>query len=166
MQMGVQEYLLKPVEESKLLEALGRSIARLREKTRIGRIAKAAKKGAGAVLSFFSEYTGNPADTSDYVGKAVELIRKKYIQGVTIEEAASALGISSGYLSRLFRKLTGYTFTGYLMYQRVSVAARLLKESEYRIYEVADLVGYEDARYFSQIFRRVTGFTPKEFKGS
>ena len=86
------------------------------------------------------------------------------MQGLAIEDAAAQLGISAGHLSRLFRKVTGYTFTDYLMNERIAQAARLLKETDKKVYEVADLVGYEDGKYSSQIFKRITGFTPLEFK--
>jgi two-component system, response regulator YesN len=166
MQMGVREYLLKPVEEKMLAESLQSCINRIRERERINSITRAVGKGSGLTAAFFSEYSGNISDTFDYVTRTVAIIRRKYIQGVTIEDAACELGISAGYLSRLFKKLTGYTFTDYLMYERISAAARLLKETSKKVYEIADLVGYEDTRYFSQIFKRVTGFTPLEFKNS
>jgi len=76
----------------------------------------------------------------------------------------AALGISAGHLSRIFRQETGYTFVDYLMYVRVKRAAELLRDPSVKIYEVADLVGYSDVRYFGQVFRKVTGLTPREFR--
>ncbi len=160
MQMGVQEYLLKPVDEDELKAALLRAKKRAAEKRRF-----AGHENSGtARQAFFTEYELRGGQGSKYVSRAVKLIQDKYIQGVTIEEAADILGISAGHLSRIFRQETGYTFVDYLTYTRVKKAAALLQYTDSKIYEVADLVGYSDARYFSQIFRRVTGLTPKEFK--
>ena len=101
-----------------------------------------------------------------YVSQAIELITARYIGGITIEEAAEKLNISASYLSRLFKQETGYTFVDYLTYYRIKRAVELLKDPSVKVYEVADLVGYSDARYFSQIFRKLTGVTPKEFRDS
>jgi two-component system response regulator YesN len=115
---------------------------------------------------FFKEYDASQdrGPYADHVEGAVRIIHDRYISGVTIEEAAAALGISSGHLSRIFRQETGYTFLDYLMYVRVKRAAELLRDPTVKVYEVADLVGYADARYFGQVFRKITGLTPREFR--
>jgi two-component system response regulator YesN len=156
LRLGVGEYLLKPVDDADLRAAL------LRARDRIFARSERAK----AEKSLFREYSpGEDGAARDgYVGLAIRILKERYIQGVTIEEAASELGISAGHLSRTFRQETGYTFVDYLMYVRVKRAAELLRNPTVKIYEVADLVGYADARYFGQVFRKVTGMTPKEFR--
>ena len=166
MQLGVQEYLLKPVENQALEEALIKAkeaVYAKNQQTKLNKIVDAQNQQA---LAFFRTYGSNlqGKKTVDYVKKAVEIIQERYIQGITIEETAEILKISTGYLSRLFRQETGYTFMDYLMYTRVTEAAKLLTKADSKIYEVADMVGYTDARYFSQVFKRVTGLTPREFK--
>ncbi len=166
MQLGVQEYLLKPVETEALYEALTKAKEAVYAKNQQNKLNKIVDSDNEQALAFFRTYGTNQQGkkTVDYVQKAVEIIQDRYIQGITIEETADNLRISAGYLSRLFRQETGYTFVDYLMYTRVTEAAKLLKKSDSKIYEVADMVGYTDPRYFSQIFKRVTGLTPREFK--
>ena len=163
MQLGVHEYVLKPVQDEELKQSLERCKKRIDEKRFVRNVRSAADKG-GRTIQIFREYKSNGDDINGYISKAVELIRKNYVQGITMEDVASKLGISSGHFSRLFRKATGYTFTDYLMYERIVQAVKLLKETDKKVYEIADLVGYEDGKYFSQIFKRITGFTPLEFK--
>lgn len=156
MRLGVSEYLLKPVAEEDLRAALVRSrdrVAERSERTKTERM-------------FFKEYepSGERGPYADHVEGAVRIIHDRYISGVSIEDAASALGISSGHLSRIFRQETGYTFLDYLMLVRVKRAAELLRDPNVKVYEVADLVGYSDARYFGQVFRKITGLTPREFR--
>ena len=156
MRFGISEYLLKPVDDEAMKAALTRAKSRI------------AARSARALVekSLFIEY--EPKSDADqrpgYVDAAVRLMKDRYIQGVSIDEAAEALGISSSYLSRLFKQETGYTFVDYLMHIRVKRAAELLRDPTVRVYEVADLVGYADARYFGQIFKKITGMTPREFK--
>lgn len=169
MRNGVMEYLVKPVDDDELAAAIVRAKKRVeltRNKTLISK--NGSKIESESLLMLFREYElgQNNGATEKYVQKAIDLIKNRYISGITIEEASSVLGISAGHLSRIFKSETGYTFVDYLMYFRVKKAAELLKEGKVKVYEVADLVGYSDARYFSQIFRRITGLTPSEFRES
>lgn len=156
MRIGISEYLLKPVEEADLRAAL----VRVRDRV----IAHSERNRTERM--FFSEYesTGDRNPYAHHVEGAVRLIHERFISGLSVEEAATALGISAGHLSRIFRQETGYTFVDYLMYVRVKRAAELLRDPSVKIYEVADLVGYSDVRYFGQVFRKVTGLTPREFR--
>ncbi len=156
MRLGVDEYLLKPVEEDVLRGALSRAIANIEKQSLRYNTEK----------HFFSEYSYSDHNEQQisYVDMAVELIKHRFIQGITIEEASSEMKISAGYLSRLFKQETGYTFVDYLMHIRVKRAIELLRNQTVKVYEVADLVGYSDARYFTQVFKKVTGTTPREFK--
>jgi two-component system response regulator YesN len=156
MRLGVSEYLLKPVADEDLRAALIRARDRIMDNS----------ERAKTERMFFKEYDASQdrGPYADHVEGAVRIIHDRYISGVTIEEAAAALGISSGHLSRIFRQETGYTFLDYLMYVRVKRAAELLRDPTVKVYEVADLVGYADARYFGQVFRKITGLTPREFR--
>lgn len=156
IRLGVSEYLLKPVGDEDLRAALLRAKERISSRSERSRTEKA----------LFSEYAvpAGRAPGDSYVESTVRILKDRYIQGVTVEEAAAEIGLSAGHLSRLFKQETGYTFVDYLMHVRVKRAAELLRDPTVRIYEVADLVGYSDARYFAQVFRKITGLTPKEFR--
>ena len=156
MHFGVDEYLLKPVEDDVLKAALMRK----KEKIRVNSAQNRTEK------MFFSEYERRNLDDecSGYVDAAIKLIADRYIQGISIEEVASELGLSSGHLSRIFKRETGCTFVDYLMHIRIKRAIELLKDPTVKVYEVADLVGYMDARYFAQVFKKITGMTPRDFK--
>ncbi len=156
MMLGVDEYLLKPVEDIALRAAILRATARIEERT----------ERAQTERNFFHEYdpASSASGSSNLIDSAVRLIKSHYIQGISIEEAAAGLKISAGHLSRIFKQETGYTFVDYLMYIRIRRAIELLRDPTIKVYEVADLVGYSDARYFGQVFKKITGLTPREFK--
>jgi len=144
------------VPDEDLRAALVRAKERLYSGSRRGRTERA----------LFSEIGGVEDEiTHDgYIENTVKILKARYIQGVSIEEVATEIGLSAGHLSRIFKEKTGYTFVDYLMHIRVKRAAELLRDPTVKIYEVADLVGYADARYFAQVFRKLTGMTPKEFR--
>ncbi len=166
LRLGVRNYLLKPVSDEELEQAVARVADDIRRERGRVRMERAYEEGGAPALLLFREYDLDKREDaiSRYVAKAAEGIRESYKREIGIEEVADRLGISSGYLSRIFRKETGYTFVDYLMRFRIKKAVELLRETDLRVYEVADQVGYADQRYFSQIFKRIAGVTPTQFK--
>lgn len=95
---------------------------------------------------------------------------KKYIldhfaDGISLDQVAEAINISPGYLSTIFRQYTGICFIDYLTGIKIDEAKRLLRESDNKIYEIAEILGYQNAYYFSKVFKKITGMTPSEFSG-
>ncbi|MDC7234581.1 MAG: helix-turn-helix transcriptional regulator [Spirochaetales bacterium] len=81
-----------------------------------------------------------------------------------METVTKQFFISPSYLSKLFRQFTGKTFIEYLTNLRVSKACELLKTSDRKLFEIAELVGYSDSRYFSSLFKKHTGLTPSQYR--
>ena len=85
-------------------------------------------------------------------------------ESLSLSEVASHIGITSNYLSALFSKETGETFSEYLNRIRIRAATRLLKNSGLTINEIACQTGYSDAVYFSKVFKRLMGMSPRAYK--
>ena len=79
-------------------------------------------------------------------------------------QAAQIMGVSPSYLSRLFKKEMGQNFQDMLVQMRLEKARELLRETLLRHCDIARQVGFEDERYFSQVFRRYTGLTPGQYR--
>ena len=94
----------------------------------------------------------------------IELIRQNYDKDISLAGAAEAVGVSPEYLSRLFAKEMGINFSTFLGDFRISVAKRMLADEKYRIYEVAEAVGFRDTKYFNKVFRSVTGVSPSDYR--
>ncbi|HQL34267.1 MAG TPA: AraC family transcriptional regulator, partial [Treponemataceae bacterium] len=136
----------------------------LDRKTRSG-ILEAISGAHPALLSIAAAEApvgGDPTDT--YVSRAIDEICRCYSSDLSLEDTAARLGISEGYLARVFRKKTGKTFFDYLTFVRMRQAMELLLDPAARIQEVAAAVGYTDQRNFSQRFRQIVGCTPTEFR--
>lgn len=103
------------------------------------------------------------ANTQDYLYQAINFLRSNYAKEITVETVANNLSLSPSYLMHLFKSKLGKTFGECLAEFRISVAKELLREPGCKVYEVSDRVGYKDPKYFSQIFRRATGLTPKDY---
>ncbi len=99
-------------------------------------------------------------DFKDYVA------RHYAEKGISIGKAAERLSISESYLSKLLRRRLGTSFVEYLSDYRIDRAKELLASSDMLTYEVAEAVGYPDARYFASLFKKRTGMTPSDYRKS
>lgn len=161
IKLGVKDYLLKPIDDNEFYNTLNKVIDIVKQKKEKSRISNSKAK-----VEIFNEFTYEKDYDSreKYIIKAVEYIKNNYNQEIVIKEVAESLFISESYLSRLFKKYTGYTFVEYLTNYRVKEAIELLKDHTIKVYEVAEKVGYNDSKYFSVIFKKYMGVTPIEFK--
>jgi two-component system response regulator YesN len=92
------------------------------------------------------------------------LIDTRYSDNLSLESMAKIAFMSPTYLSSQFSERYGTTFKNYLIKVRVEAAKILLSEGVQKVYEVAETVGYNDIRYFSQVFRKHTGMTPLQYR--
>ena len=108
----------------------------------------------------------NPGqDTTNLIVKrAKSMIHEFYHSGITLDEIASRLNITPEYLGTQFHKETGTTFSIYIKNYRISKAKELLVGTGLKLYEIAERVGYSDPKYFSKVFRDVTGQLPADYR--
>lgn len=92
------------------------------------------------------------------------LIREFYQTGITLDEIAAKMNVTPEYLSTIFHKETGVTFSSYIKTYRMTKAKELLIGTNLKLYEIAEKVGYADAKYFSRVFRETTGQLPADYR--
>ena len=85
-----------------------------------------------------------------------------FSQGITLEEIARKLGVTPEYLGTQIHRETGMTFGTLMKQLRVDEARRLFLTTDKKLYDVARMVGYSDAKYFSKVFQSITGMLPAE----
>jgi two-component system response regulator YesN len=107
-------------------------------------------------------------EMSVIVMKAMEFIEKNYTNNtISLEMVADAVGKNPSYLSNLFKLETGKNFSEYLRELRMENAIEMLFDVSYKVYEIAEMVGYADVSSFAKAFKRHTGLRPGEYrKGS
>ncbi|MDO4275182.1 MAG: response regulator [Eubacteriales bacterium] len=105
------------------------------------------------------------AGYAPWLTAAINYMKNNYANSsMTVEQIAETAGLSTSRFSVLFRQETGQTVNDYLTEIRISQAVFLLENSNCKIYEIADKVGYKSAQYFSQIFSQKTGYKPLHFR--
>lgn len=96
---------------------------------------------------------------------AVNYLKENYQKDISMEEVAKKVHLSKWYFSRIFKKEMGINYSEYVTSIRIEKAKELWKhDPTAKNYEIAELVGYTDVRYFSQLFRKFTGMTPSEYR--
>lgn len=100
------------------------------------------------------------------VHSLVARVHSSYADDISLQSYGSEHGVSLAYFLRLFKDEVGMTFSDYLTKVRVEKAKELLARGDLRPAEISPLVGYEDPKYFSQIFRRAAGMSPLDYQRS
>lgn len=100
----------------------------------------------------------------ELIGKAQTYIEENLNEKISFEELASKLAISRRNFDRRFTKATGNTPVEYLQRVKVEVAKRTLEEGRKNIYEVMNEVGYSDDKAFREVFKRITGLSPLDYR--
>lgn len=91
------------------------------------------------------------------------LRERVHARTVSLAEAAAAVGVSTGHLSRVFRRMTGLTFCEYSMSRRVEHARRLLLDPLNNVSAVSESCGFSTPAYFARVFRRFAGCSPTDY---
>lgn len=127
---------------------------------------KTVKQLQNNVLSFMLGIINKNTqhNINDFVVYALQYIDKHYTENIKLQDIADKIHISPGYLSLLFKQEMDMNFVEYLNKYRVKKAKELLHNICYKNYEVAYKVGYQDEKYFYQVFKRYTGLTPSQYR--
>lgn len=98
------------------------------------------------------------------LNKVLEYIEEMHTENITIEIACKLVNLSPYYFCRLFRNSTGRTFTEYVNHVRMNKAEMLLRNTELSISEIALNTGFNDANYFSRMFRKYKKISPSNVR--
>ncbi|MBR0030736.1 MAG: response regulator [Treponema sp.] len=150
MQLGVINFLVKPVKEAVFVEALGQAVSVL-------------EKSSGA--------TGEPNETGgktkqfpESVQKICKYIEENYKKPINLDDIAEHCSYSRYHISHIFHDVSGFTVFSYLLEVRMQKAKELLQNSSLSIKEISHEIGFSDQNYFSNVFKRQIGLSPVEFR--
>jgi transcriptional regulator GlxA family with amidase domain len=112
----------------------------------------------------FMMFTGQKNHQDKEVQKAQEYTEENYQDKITVDDLAKRLAVSRRSLERRFKQATGNTIIEYLQRVRVEVAKRSFEASRKNISEVMYDTGYSDSKAFRNVFKKITGLTPIEYR--
>ena len=154
IRLGVDDYLLKPVNKTDIELVLRRMIDKI-EKIRLENRLLELKVTSECILS---------GDNSSF--KAVREYMNEHLfdSDLSLGYMAENLGFNSSYLSGIIKQIYGIPFQEYLTLKRMEQAKILCLSTDMKNYEIAEEIGYEDVNYFTNRFKKTFGITPKQFK--
>ncbi len=132
-----------------------------------------AMESYNQVLCFFeneiirirNQVTGiDISNENSLVFKIKQYVLKNYRNKISLDELSQTIYLSTSYLSSYFKKQTGQTISEYMIIVRIEQAKRLLVESNDTVNQIAEQVGYSGYRYFSTLFKNITGVTPIQYR--
>lgn len=175
IELGVSRYLLKPTNPRELVDVLEEIEQELKP---AGEEGSEGSRPEG-VIGFWTR-TGSRADAQtdsgediladrDGVGnllvqKAIRYVQVHYGERITLKDMSEDLHLSPNYLCELFKRHTGKNMMEYVTQYRMMKAKAYLGHVRYKVWEVAEMVGYKEAKYFSSAFKKIYGVTPLEYR--
>lgn len=161
IRIGVSDYILKPLNQEEILEALDRAalecknIRLLRQENQ----SRAELKNLSLLSNLKLEEPDDPLVTS-----ILDFITDHYSQKITLSDLAEHVHYSERYINQRFQKALGTTVIEYLNRYRIQKAIALLQEDKLAISEIGFLCGIGEYKYFNYVFKKYVGCSPKEYK--
>lgn len=160
LRLGALDYITKvELEHEQMDEVLRRIVGKMKEQHR----------GVSVEVqthTHFVEDDEGPysSEVTASIWKAVDILHQEFQQELLLPDIAKRVTMSRSYFSRCFRDIVGKTFNDYIREVRVNHAKVMLKQTGKTIGWIATQAGYPNEKYFSKVFREVTGMLPGEFR--
>ncbi len=155
IELGVLRYLVKPIEEAVLIESLELASRKCEE----------ADENMSEPAEPVPDATAVSGDgISRYSIRLKKYITKHYADNISVADIARAFNVSESHLNRVFKTDTGYTINEYRNLYKIKAALQLMTDPDLKAYEVGSIVGIDNQRYFSVIFKKYTDMTPLAFR--
>ncbi|WP_018752968.1 response regulator transcription factor [Paenibacillus sanguinis] len=157
LQFGVVDYLLKPLDKGKLVQAVEIALEREEKQTRIKRLERMMDPRLLETMQEEKVYNVQIQEALAYVDEHLH-------QSMSMKEIADHLHLNASYFSVLFKEQTGLTFSEYLMRRRLQRAKGLLLGTTLSITEISERIGYQSAKYFIKVFRDQEHMSPSQYR--
>ncbi len=156
IELGVKNYLLKPISKKRLIEAVEQAMKVVQSQERAGFIDKVVDK------SLIEVNTEDTASTP--IKEAMAYIQENINGQLSLRDVASHVHLNPSYFSALFKERTNLTFSEYVTRKKLQNAKKMLLTTNLSIEEVAEKVGYQTGKYFIKLFKDYEGTTPSKFR--
>lgn len=160
---NVFSYLLKPINPDELLETARKAIEEIKHERQKNEIISHYETVKGSMTTT-ERILHSFSDCSKTVLEILEYVAEDYNSQISLNLLAERYHFNPVYLSHLIKKETGYSFSDILLSIRLINAAQLIWHTKEKIGAICDHVGFKDQRYFSQVFKKVFGMTPLEYR--
>ena len=138
----VYRYLLKPIDIEELKNTIDEIVKLLQERDTLRE------------------------DKKNVFSDILRYIDRHFSEDIQLGTLAQQYHFETAYFSKKFKEKVGVTYSEYITKLRIAAAIGYLEETDMSITEISEHVGYKDVKYFREVFKRVTGMTPREYKNA
>lgn len=118
----------------------------------------------GETVAFYHESPNTQLDhRAQVVGQVQQYIRDHLSERLTLNDVAAVFNFSPNYLSQLFAQNSESGFVEFVTATRITAAKELMASTDLKVYEISDKVGFDSAFYFSKVFKKLEGVSPREY---
>ncbi|WP_275983490.1 response regulator [Paenibacillus hamazuiensis] len=156
IQLGVVNYLLKPIHKRKLLDAVEQALRIEEDREWV----EALEKMADPLLMSAKQERQYSAP----IQQAVRYVEANLRAPLGMREVAGHIHLNPSYFSALFKEQTGLTFSEYVARSRLQKAKELLIQTRLPIADISEQVGYQTAKYFIKLFKEYEGKSPSQYR--
>lgn len=160
---GVCDYMLKPIRPKDILETVANVKESLEKKRYKEKVVEKYEAAAGS-RDYHEQIAWHFKGVNEQAIEILKDMAQNFSQGISLNSLAEKYHFSVGYLSRMIKKETGYSFSEILNSIRLAGAVELLQKDNVKLSLVGDSVGFSDQKYFSQVFKKAFGMSPGEFR--
>ena len=157
IQLGVVNYLLKPIRREKLIDTVERALQIGEERSRATLLARMMDRK-------LLEAAGELNAVAEPVKEALRYVEEHLDQGLGLRDAAQHVHLNPSYFSVLFKEQMGMTFIEYVTRLRIQKAKELLLQTKLPVGEIAERVGYQTTKYFNKVFKEYEGYSPGSYR--
>jgi two-component system response regulator YesN len=160
--MVVQQVMRKDLELEMQTEDIGSEL----EELRVLLSSSAVEAWVGDRIASLEQATVHWLEerNSGVAERSIRYMEQQYMEECSLATVAAHVHLNPNYFSNLFKKQTGESFSGYLTKLRTDKAKMLLTNTDMKIAEIAEAVGYADSNYFATAFKQSTAHTPSEYR--
>lgn len=159
LQLGVLNYLLKPLTKRKLIEAVEHALNEQAKREREGKLQK-------VVDEKLAEIKGTDTEEETPITRAIAFVDQHLEEPFTLKDVAQFVHLNPSYFSALFKEQVNMTFSEYVTRMRLQKAKKLLLFTNLSVSEIAEKVGYSTSKYFIKLFKEYDGQTPSQYRKS
>lgn len=147
LKYNVHDYILKPIDRIELALALHSAKELIEAGKNTSQLNGHKEKNERKVIR----------QAKDYINNNIH-------EQISLHYVADLVQLNYQYFSALFKMETGYTFSEYVTITRIEKSKQLLSQTNMKVYNIATMCGYSNAKHFMNVFKKTTGMTPSEFR--
>ena len=159
IRLNVFDYILKPINMDELYQAASSALKRLKDE-------QEQLAAADVQNSTPPGETSKKSTIRFTVQNLLDYLNVSYMQNISLKSLADHYCLNPSYLSRLIKQETGENLFDIIARMRIDASKRFLCDPNYKVYEVAQKVGYSNYIYFYEVFKKLEGISPTEYKNT